>query len=37
MMVNYRYRLDQVERNHEAYTGEGTVSAASSVRRLVKT
>ncbi|HEY5701512.1 MAG TPA: malonyl-CoA decarboxylase [Gammaproteobacteria bacterium] len=36
MMVNYKYRLDRVERNHEAYTGDGTVSAASSVRRLVK-
>ncbi len=34
MMVNYRYRLDQIERNHEAYTGEGLVTAASSVRKL---
>lgn len=36
MMVNYSYRLDQVERNHEAYTGQGTVTAASAVRKLVK-
>ncbi len=34
MMVNYRYRLDQIERNHEAYTGEGLVTAASGVRKL---
>jgi malonyl-CoA decarboxylase len=37
MMVNYSYRLDQVERNHEAYTGDGTVIAASAVRKLLKT
>lgn len=36
MMVNYRYRLDRIERNHEAYTGDGTVSAASGVRKLVR-
>lgn len=35
MMVNYRYRLDQIERNHEAYTGEGVVTAASGVRKLI--
>lgn len=37
MMVNYSYRLDEVERNHEAYTGDGTVIAASAVRKLLKT
>lgn len=36
IMVNYSYRLDQVERNHEAYTGDGTVTAASTVRKLMK-
>lgn len=35
MMVNYRYRLDQIERNHEAYTGDGQVTAASGVRKLI--
>ncbi|HSS64321.1 MAG TPA: malonyl-CoA decarboxylase [Gammaproteobacteria bacterium] len=35
MMVNYRYRLDQIERNHEAYSGEGLVTAASGVRKLI--
>ncbi len=36
MMVNYRYRLDRVEQNHEAYAGEGKVIASSDVRKLVK-
>jgi malonyl-CoA decarboxylase len=35
IMVNYRYRLDQIERNHEAYSGEGLVAAAAGVRKLV--
>ena len=35
MMVNYRYRLDQIEGNHEAYTGEGLVTATSTVRKLI--
>ena len=34
LMVNYQYRLGDVEANHEAYRGEGTVTAASAVRRL---
>lgn len=36
MMVNYRYDLDKVEANHEAYTGEGRITAAAQVRRLLK-
>ena len=36
MMVNYRYRLSDVEKNHEAYTGDGKVTAASGVRKLVR-
>jgi malonyl-CoA decarboxylase len=35
IMVNYRYRLGQIERNHEAYTGEGLVTATSGVRKLI--
>ena len=35
IMVNYRYRPGQIERNHEAYTGEGLVAAASGVRKLI--
>jgi malonyl-CoA decarboxylase len=34
IMVNYRYHLGQIERNHEAYTGRGLVAAASGVRKL---
>ena len=36
LMVNYRYQLAEVEKNHEAYTGEGRVTAATAVRKLVK-
>ncbi|HEV2161225.1 MAG TPA: malonyl-CoA decarboxylase [Stellaceae bacterium] len=36
MMINYLYRLGDIERNHEAYTGEGQITAASAVTRLVK-
>ncbi|MCC7412504.1 MAG: malonyl-CoA decarboxylase family protein [Gammaproteobacteria bacterium] len=35
IMVNYRYKLNDVEKNHEAYTGEGKVNASAAVRRLV--
>jgi malonyl-CoA decarboxylase len=34
MMVNYLYRLDRIETNHEAYTGEGKVAASSAMRSL---
>ena len=36
MMVNYRYKLDEIEANHEAYTSDGTVALAGAVRRLLK-
>lgn len=36
MMVNYLYNLDHIERNHEAYRGEGRIAAASSVTRMAK-
>jgi malonyl-CoA decarboxylase len=36
VMVNYLYRLDHIEANHEAYRGEGRVAAASSVRHLLR-
>lgn len=35
MMVNYRYRLRQIERNHDRYVGEGRIAAADAVRKLV--
>jgi malonyl-CoA decarboxylase len=34
IMVNYRYKLDDIEANHEAYTGEKRVRISSSVRSL---
>jgi malonyl-CoA decarboxylase len=36
MMVNYLYRLAEIEDNHEAYTGEGKVAASSALTRLAK-
>jgi malonyl-CoA decarboxylase len=35
-MVNYLYRLAEVEANHEAYTGEARVAAASAVKTLAR-
>jgi malonyl-CoA decarboxylase len=37
VMVNYLYRLADIEENHEAYTGENRVAASSSITRLAKT
>jgi malonyl-CoA decarboxylase len=34
IMVNYLYRLGDIEANHEAYRDEGRVAAASAVRGL---
>ena len=36
LMVNYLYRLDKIEANHEAYRGKGEVAASSTVRTLAK-
>ena len=33
-MVNYRYRLDELEKNHEAFAGSGTVATVPTIRRL---
>ena len=37
IMVNYLYKLSQIEKNHELYTGSGEVAVSSSVRKLLKT
>lgn len=37
LMVNYLYRLDKIEENHEAYTGDGKIKASTNVSRLLKT
>ena len=36
LMVNYLYRLDDIEKNHEAYANQGTVAASSAVKKLLK-
>ncbi|HKT20953.1 MAG TPA: malonyl-CoA decarboxylase [Stellaceae bacterium] len=37
IMINYLYRLADIEENHEAYTGEGRVAASPAILRLLKT
>ena len=34
-MVNYRYKLEDIEQNHEAYTGKGEVTAGPAVKKLL--
>tara|TARA_B100001123_G_C14944843_1_gene881222 strand:- start:74 stop:787 length:714 start_codon:yes stop_codon:yes gene_type:complete len=36
LMVNYLYRLDKIEENHEAYTGDLRIKASTSVNRILK-
>lgn len=36
LMVNYRYELSDIERNHEAYVQDGVVAAARAVKALLK-
>ena len=36
MLVNYAYRLSDIEKNHEAFTNAGTLAASASVRGLHK-
>ncbi len=36
MMINYLYRLDRIEANHEAYTGEGEVTVSPNIRGLLR-
>jgi malonyl-CoA decarboxylase len=36
-MVNYLYRLNDIEANHEAYRGEGRVAASAALRSLART
>ena len=37
IMVNYLYRIEDIEKNHEAYANDGTVAASSAVKKLLKT
>jgi len=36
MMVNYRYDLKDIERNHEAFANDGIIAASSTVQRQAK-
>jgi malonyl-CoA decarboxylase len=36
MMVNYLYKLDEIEFNHEAYAQEGRVVVGDAVKRLLR-
>ena len=36
VMVNYRYELDDIETNHEAFATRNTVVASSSVKKLLR-
>jgi malonyl-CoA decarboxylase len=36
IMVNYLYRLDDIEKNHETYANDGEVVASSAVKKLLK-
>jgi len=36
LMVNYRYDLKEIEKNHEAFANEGTITASRGVRSLLK-
>ncbi|TYL95497.1 MCD, Malonyl-CoA decarboxylase MCD [Bradyrhizobium rifense] len=36
VMVNYLYRLDDIEKNHEAYANDGEVVASGAVKKLLK-
>jgi malonyl-CoA decarboxylase len=36
MMVNYRYRSGDIEKNHEAYQGEGKIQTSSTIKSLLK-
>jgi malonyl-CoA decarboxylase len=35
-MVNYRYELRDIEKNHEAYENDGTVASSKQVTALLK-
>jgi malonyl-CoA decarboxylase len=37
IMVNYLYRLEDIEKNHEAYANQGEIAASSVVKKLLKT
>jgi len=36
MMINYLYKLGEIDANHEAYTGTGRIAVSSSIKALAK-
>ena len=36
VMVNYLYRLSDIEANHEAYTGQGKVATSTTIKALLR-
>ncbi|MCA8929329.1 MAG: malonyl-CoA decarboxylase [Alphaproteobacteria bacterium] len=36
MMINYLYKLDEIDSNHEGYKGEGTIAVSSTIRNLAR-
>jgi malonyl-CoA decarboxylase len=36
IMVNYLYRLEDIEKNHEAYANQGEIAASSAVKKLLR-
>ena len=36
VMVNYLYRLEDIEKNHEAFANHGEITASSAVEKLLK-
>lgn len=36
MMINYVYKLDEIDGNHEGYKGEGTIAVSTSIRNLAR-
>jgi malonyl-CoA decarboxylase len=36
IMVNYLYRLDDIEKNHEAYANRDEIAASNAVKKLLK-
>ncbi len=36
IMVNYLYRPEDIEKNHEAYANQGEIAASGAVRKLLK-
>jgi malonyl-CoA decarboxylase len=37
IMVNYLYRLEDIEKNHEAYANQGEIAVSNAVKKLLKT